>query len=97
MTTVQRTARDAQARFPVPRPDEAHWPGLATPPHAPVHARIAEAVFRRAVATLPVRVVFPDGRVLGCGDKHAPVMRLVRPANVFARLGADVKIGFGEA
>jgi cyclopropane-fatty-acyl-phospholipid synthase len=97
MTTVQRTARDAQARFPVPRPDEAHWPGLATPPHAPVQARIAEAVFRRAVATLPVRVVFPDGRVLGCGDKHAPVMRLVRPANVFARLGADVKIGFGEA
>ena len=35
------------------------------------------------------RVVLPGGRVLGCGGKHAPVMRLVRPANVFARLGAD--------
>jgi cyclopropane-fatty-acyl-phospholipid synthase len=62
-----------------------------------VHAHIAEVLFRRAVAPLPVRVVYPDGRVLGAGGKDAPVMRLVRPAAVFARLGADVKIGFGEA
>lgn len=61
MTTVERPdERLRSARFPVPRPDEAHWPGLATPP-------------------------------------RAPVMQLVRPASVFARLGADVKIGFGEA
>ncbi|GAA3179441.1 cyclopropane-fatty-acyl-phospholipid synthase family protein [Blastococcus jejuensis] len=113
MTTVQRTdgrgdhdgrgpagsrpARGTQQRFPVPRPDAAHWPGLATPPSAPVHARIAAAVFTRAVATLPVRVIFPDGRVLGSGGKDAPTMRMVRPAAVFARLGADAKIGFGEA
>jgi cyclopropane-fatty-acyl-phospholipid synthase len=97
VTTVQRPRGEDRIRFPVPRPDEAHWPGLATPPRVPVHATIAEALFRRAVAPLPVRVVFPDGRVLGAGGKNAPVMRLVRPANVFARLGADVKIGFGEA
>ena len=97
MTTVQRPRAAQQTRFPVPRPDEAHWPGLATPPRVPVHAAVAEVLFRRAVAPLPVRVVFPDGRVLGAGGKHAPVMQLVRPANVFARLGADVKIGFGEA
>ena len=97
MTTVQRPRAAEQSRFPVPRPDEAHWPGLATPPRVPVHARVAEVLFRRAVAPLPVRVVFPDGRVLGAGGKDAPVMQLVRPANVFARLGADVKIGFGEA
>ena len=97
MTTVQRPRAADQLRFPVPRPDEAHWPGLATPPRVPVHAKVAEALFRRAVAPLPVRVVFPDGRVLGAGGPDAPVMRLVRPANVFARLGADVKIGFGEA
>ncbi|MGZ4668725.1 MAG: class I SAM-dependent methyltransferase [Blastococcus sp.] len=96
MTTVQRPER-ARTRFPVPRPDEAHWPGLATPPRAPVHARIAEAIFRRAVAPIPVRVVLPDGRALGSGGKDAPVMRLVRPASFFARLGADAKIGFGEA
>jgi cyclopropane-fatty-acyl-phospholipid synthase len=97
VTTVQRSQGEDRMRFPVPRPDEAHWPGLATPPRVPVHAKIAEALFRRAVAPLPVRVVFPDGHVLGAGGKHAPVMRLVLPANVFARLGADVKIGFGEA
>ena len=97
MTTVQRPRGGELARFPVPRPDEAHWPGLATPPRAPVHARIAELIFRQAVAPLPVRVVFPDGHVLGAGGKDAPVMQLVRPAAVFARLGADAKIGFGEA
>jgi cyclopropane-fatty-acyl-phospholipid synthase len=102
MTILQRAESndlpdDVRIRFPVPRPVEADWPGLATPPHAPVHARIAEAIFRRAVASLPVRVVYPDGHVLGAGGKDAPVMKLVRPGNVFARLGADVKIGFGEA
>ena len=96
MTTVQAD-RTGRPGYPVPRPDEAHWPGLAVAPRAPLRARIAEAVFRSAAAPLPVRVVLPDGRVLGSGGKDAPVMRLVRPADFFARLGADVKIGFGEA
>jgi cyclopropane-fatty-acyl-phospholipid synthase len=97
MTTVQRAEVADLRRFPVPRPDEAHWPGLATPPRAPFRARIAEAVFRRAVAPLALRVVTPDGRVLGSGGKSAPVMRLARPAAFYARLGADAKIGFGES
>jgi cyclopropane-fatty-acyl-phospholipid synthase len=42
-------------------------------------------------------VVFPDGHVLGAGGTDAPTMQLVRPAAVFARIGADAKIGFGEA
>jgi cyclopropane-fatty-acyl-phospholipid synthase len=95
MTVVH--ARPERARYPVPRPDEAHWPGLATPPRVPLRARVAEAIFRRAVAPLPIRVVAPDGRVHGCGGKSAPVMRLVRPGSFYARLGADAKIGFGEA
>jgi len=102
MTILQRADSDdrpddVRTRFPVPRPDAAHWPSLLTPPRAPLHARVAEAVFRRAVASVPVRVVFPDGRVLGSGRKDAPVMRILRPGAFFARLGADVKIGFGEA
>jgi cyclopropane-fatty-acyl-phospholipid synthase len=96
MTTVQADRSDRPG-YPVPRPDEAHWPGLATPPRAPLRARVAEAVFRSAVASLPIRVVLPDGRVLGAGGKDAPVMRLVRPSAFFARLGADAKIGFGES
>jgi cyclopropane-fatty-acyl-phospholipid synthase len=95
MTTVQADRTDRPG-YPVPRPDEAHWPGLATPPRAPFRARIAEAVFRHGVAPLPIRVVLPDGAVLGSGGKSAPVMKLVRPSAVFARLGADAKIGFGE-
>lgn len=98
MTIAQHDRSSAdRERFPVPRPDAAHWPGLATVPFVPFRARVAEAVFRRAVAPLPIRVVRPDGRVLGSGGKSAPVMRLVRPGAVFARLGADAKIGFGEA
>jgi cyclopropane-fatty-acyl-phospholipid synthase len=97
VTTVVRPRNAGRDRFPVPRPDEAHWPGLAIPPSAPAHARVAEQIFRRAVAPLPVRVVLPDGRVLGAGGTDAPVMDLVRPRAFFSRLGADAKIGFGEA
>ncbi|OZM81301.1 cyclopropane-fatty-acyl-phospholipid synthase family protein [Pseudonocardia sp. MH-G8] len=82
---------------PVPRPAEGVWPGLATPPHAPLKARIAEALFRRAVRTLPVRVVFPGGERIGAGDAASPVMRIVAPEAFFHRLGAGSKIGFGEA
>jgi cyclopropane-fatty-acyl-phospholipid synthase len=97
MTAVQGSGRTDRDRPAVPRPDAGRWPGLATPPHAPVRARVAEWVFRHAVESLPVRAVLPDGRVLGAGDRDAPVMQLVRPAAFFARLGADITIGFGEA
>jgi cyclopropane-fatty-acyl-phospholipid synthase len=81
----------------VPRPNQGEWPGLTTPPNSPVKARIAEALFRRAVASLPVRVVMPDGDRFGAGGPAAPVMRVHRPSAFFHRLGADAKIGFGEA
>src|SRR3954451_20903040 len=97
MTTVQADRTGRPGSSPVPPPDEAHWPGLATPPRAPLRARVAEAVFRSAVTPLPIRVVLPDGRVLGSCGKDAPVMHLVRPPGFFARLGSDAKIGFGEA
>jgi cyclopropane-fatty-acyl-phospholipid synthase len=80
-----------------PRPNEGVWPGLATAPSSPARARIAESLFRRAVRNLEVRVELPDGRTLGAGGPDAPVMRIVRPAAFFHRLGADAKIGFGEA
>ncbi|MGI8532787.1 MAG: class I SAM-dependent methyltransferase [Geodermatophilaceae bacterium] len=81
----------------VPRPNQGHWPGLAVPPSNAAKARIAHRLLRSAVRTLPVRVVYPDGRVLGAGTKTDPVMRLVRPEDFFQRLGSDAKIGFGEA
>ncbi|SFW77723.1 SAM-dependent methyltransferase [Amycolatopsis australiensis] len=78
-------------------PDESRWPGLATPPHSALRARIAEALFRRAVRPLDLRVTFPDGAVLGAGGPESPEMRILRPAAFFHRLGVDAKIGFGES
>ncbi|HWD03174.1 MAG TPA: cyclopropane-fatty-acyl-phospholipid synthase family protein [Amycolatopsis sp.] len=80
-----------------PVPDETRWPGLATPPHSPLRARAAEALFRRAVKTLELRVTFPDGTTLGAGGPDSPEMRIHRPAAFFHRLGADAKIDFGES
>ncbi|EWM10948.1 cyclopropane-fatty-acyl-phospholipid synthase family protein [Kutzneria sp. 744] len=81
----------------VPLPSKGIWPGLATVPRSPLRAVAAERLFHHAVRTIPVRVEFPDGRVLGAGGPDAPVMRLHRPGHFFQRLGADAKIGFGEA
>ncbi|WP_226365957.1 cyclopropane-fatty-acyl-phospholipid synthase family protein [Pseudonocardia sp. ICBG162] len=91
-------ARGARPRtHAVPRPNEGVWPGLATPPVAPAKARIAESLFRNAVRSLPVRVVFPGGERIGSGGPSSPVMRIERPSAFFHRLGADSKIGFGES
>ncbi len=81
----------------VPRPNQGLWPGLAAPNRDRFKASVAKALFHSAVRDLPVRVVYPDGRVLGAGTKIDPVMRLERPADFFHRLGSDAKIGFGEA
>jgi cyclopropane-fatty-acyl-phospholipid synthase len=81
----------------IPLPSKGIWPGLAAAPRRPLRAAVAERLFRHAVRTIPVRVEFPDERVLGAGGPDAPLLRLHRPAHFFHRLGADAKIGFGEA
>ena len=73
------------------------WPAAATPPRAPLRAGIARVVFDHAVRRVPVRVTYPDGRVLGAGPPASPELEVVRPAAFLARLGRDAKIGFGEA
>jgi cyclopropane-fatty-acyl-phospholipid synthase len=72
------------------------WPAAATP-RAPLRAAIARMIFEHAVQPVPVRVTYPDGRVLGGGSETSPEFELVRPAAFFARLGRDAKVGFGEA
>jgi cyclopropane-fatty-acyl-phospholipid synthase len=89
--TTEPVHRPARA---VPRPNEGVWPGLADVPHAPVRARIAESLFRRAVRDLAVTVVLPGGETLGRGG---PRMDIVRPDAFFARLATSSKIGFGES
>ncbi|OQO95122.1 hypothetical protein B1813_00940 [Saccharomonospora piscinae] len=80
--------------MPTDPPTDPTWAELAVTPHAPLRAWAAERLFRHAVADLPVTVWLPGGRCLGAGG---PVLQLVRPRAFFHRLGADAKIGFGEA
>ena len=75
-----------------------HWPSVARPPHAPLHARVAKAIFERAVGQVPVRVTTPEGSTRGgVGHGIGPELEIVRPGAFFARLGRDTKVGFGEA
>jgi cyclopropane-fatty-acyl-phospholipid synthase len=73
------------------------WPALPASPRAPIRAVVARLIFERAAAQVPVRVTYPDGRVLGAGSPASPEFEVVRPAAFFTRLGRDAKIGFGEA
>jgi cyclopropane-fatty-acyl-phospholipid synthase len=75
----------------------AVWPGLATAPRAPLSATVARLIFERAVSGLPLRVRYPDGRMIGRGSATSPVFDVVRPAAFFARVGRDRKIGFGDS
>jgi cyclopropane-fatty-acyl-phospholipid synthase len=77
----------------------AHQEPLWRMPHAPrvaTRAAVARALFLRAVRRLPLRVVLPGGAEAGGGGADAPLMTIRRDA-FFHRLGADGKIGFGEA
>ena len=69
------------------------WPAIATAPHSPARAWLAERLFRLAAARLPVTVLLPGGETIGRGG---PVLRVVRPA-FFHRLGTRSTVGFGEA
>jgi cyclopropane-fatty-acyl-phospholipid synthase len=73
------------------------WPGIAHAPRTPFKARVAKAILRPTVERVPVRLTFADGSCWGAGAADAPEMRVVRARSFFARLGADTKIGFGEA
>lgn len=75
------------------------WPDLATAPSGGLSARIAERLFRSAVSRLDVTVRLAgtserDFEVLGRGG---PAIVVHRPDELFARLGRDQLIGFGEA
>jgi cyclopropane-fatty-acyl-phospholipid synthase len=72
-------------------------PTIAPPAAKSVHEAIARWLFRRALATVPVRVEMPDGTAWGAGGPDGPVMRIVDDRAFFRRLGNDGLVGFGEA
>ncbi|WP_411709839.1 class I SAM-dependent methyltransferase [Arthrobacter sp. B10-11] len=106
------TVADSTVPYSVPQPpaviDAAIWPSIATTPDslkARVAGRIADAIFKAAVRTLPLEVRYPDGTVLGkaaAGPASGsgapyPVMTLNRPEAFAARLGDGGLIGLGES
>lgn len=75
------------------------WPDLATTPSGGLSARIAERLFRSAISRLDVTVRLAgtshrEFEVLGRGG---PAIVVHRPDELFARLGRDQLIGFGES
>jgi cyclopropane-fatty-acyl-phospholipid synthase len=66
---------------------------VPTGPRAALSARVAERLFAAAVDRLDVTVHVGDA-TLGLGG---PAMTVHRPAELFARIGRDQLIGFGEA
>jgi len=93
MPVTVRPDREAD----IPLPHRGRWPGLDAVPRAPVRALLARLLFGRAVRRLDLRVLLPGGRVLGRGGPDSPAMRVERDRELFRRLGATGKIGFGEA
>ena len=81
------------------RPAIDSWPGLATVPSGPrnaVASRVAKRLFLSAVRRLDVTVTIAGPTPLVIG-KGGPTMTVHRPEELFARLGRDSLIGFGEA
>lgn len=75
--------------------DLRSWPGLVQPASTPVRATLAHVLLRRVAKQTGIRVELPDGTHFGSED--GPVMTVREPKLLFARLGKDGKIGFGES
>ena len=80
--------------------DSMRWPAVAKVPSGPVAAAsavIADRLLRRAAARLPLRLVYPDGTVVGAADPTAPTLLIHQPEALARRIGRHGLIGFGES
>jgi cyclopropane-fatty-acyl-phospholipid synthase len=80
--------------------DSVRWPSVAKVPSGPVaavSAVIADRLLRRAAARLPLRLVYPDGTVIGAGDMRSPALMIRDPDRLARRIGRSGLIGFGES
>ncbi|OBI90528.1 class I SAM-dependent methyltransferase [Mycobacterium sp. 1245805.9] len=76
------------------------WPAVAAVPSGPLAAAsgvVACRLLRRAAARLPLRLVYPDGTVVGAADPTAPTLFVRRPDALARRIGRHGLIGFGES
>ena len=80
--------------------DSKRWPAVARVPSGPraaASAVIAKRLLRRAAARLPIRLLYPDGTVIGAGDAKSPTLVINRPDRLARRIGRHGLIGFGES
>lgn len=80
--------------------DYQRWPAVATVPSGPVatvSAAISDRLLRRAAARLPLRLVYPDGMVVGAADPTLPTLMIHQPDALARRIGRHGLIGFGES
>lgn len=80
--------------------DAERWPDVHRAPRGPLNAaaaRIATALLHRAVQQLPLRLVHPDGSVIGAADPTLPTLRVLHPDRLARRIGRSGLIGFGES
>jgi len=92
--TIQTTKSTSAAT------DPQRWTAVARVPRGPVSmvtGRIADALLRRAVARLPIRLQYPDGAVIGAADPTLPTMVIHQPTALARRVGRYGLIGFGES
>ena len=61
-----------------------------------IRAAIAEQLLKRIAPHVDVKVVLPNGQILGPDKPKLPTLT-IHDANFFARLGNDLKIGLGES
>ena len=72
-------------------------PKVPSGPFSAVSAMVADRLLRRAVARLPLRLVYPDGTVIGAADPSEPALVIHRPDALARRIGRYGLIGFGES
>ncbi|WP_310779484.1 class I SAM-dependent methyltransferase [Mycobacterium sp. Z3061] len=80
--------------------DSGRWPAVAKVPSGPVaaaSATVADRLLRGASARLPLRLIYPDGSVIGGGDPISPALTIHRPDALARRIGRHGLIGFGES
>jgi cyclopropane-fatty-acyl-phospholipid synthase len=91
-------------RKPAAAIDSARWPAVAKVPSGPFSAAsavVADQLLRRAAARLPLRLVYPDGTVIGGADPTLsalkPTLVIHQPDALARRIGRHGLIGFGES
>jgi cyclopropane-fatty-acyl-phospholipid synthase len=66
-------------------------------PQGLTRGAVARSVVHATVASMPVRLRYPDGSEAGGGGPDSPVLEVARPEALYRRLEAHPKIGLGEA